>query len=588
MAQSSTEQDVVATSESKGNVAIDPASLIVTPAKEQPSWLQFFDNRVDVDPSSKKKLFNTNNYYDRAPFIFSKENSQDSKPISRNDIQNEINAIKKKLIEHKPKAIIVCNECGQQFSSDQPYSDREAHKGMGKCHPIWNMNPKVEKKDNTNGDNGDYKNEEKLEEIVIDKENNPEIFVHFSKNILDQVYGLSKFFVKMKELKEIILIESKLKNIDNGVCFSLPLFSVLPGLFYLYMAEVTSYNLEIWYNQLQLNNLNDIIDNDNNNKKNDSKNSSSEIWYTAPAYMFKLNNDEINVISKECMNFKFQQKSSSLTKENQRTLTSLERKLERNLKRFGEYLDSIANVNDSKDDKDSQEIKENEENSDKISFGDVFETGEFFARLSTRSPKDSIKITDEILAKYPNRIDRIKMIVDKLKCRTASDILNLFYQSQRIFGDLMNFNKFAKYNAFAHDTMNIVIRPYFKNLEPKMEFRLFIKNNKINAISQYLCYDQFEILQDITFLTKVRKKILNFYNDDNVCKKLGNVYKNYVLDVFVSVDLKSIFIIEINPFGAYSSSGSALYEWISDDNILNQYDDKNSPYMRVAKCFDKK
>jgi hypothetical protein len=45
-------------------------------------------------------------------------------------------------------------------------------------------------------------------------------------------------------------------------------------------------------------------------------------------------------------------------------------------------------------------------------------------------------------------------------------------------------------------------------------------------------------------------------------------YKEVTLDVYYDKETQNIFLIECNPFGAWSAAGSSLFEWKKDYDIL--------------------
>jgi len=102
------------------------------------------------------------------------------------------------------------------------------------------------------------------------------------------------------------------------------------------------------------------------------------------------------------------------------------------------------------------------------------------------------------------------------------------------------------------------------NIIKDLEFRIFIYQNKITAISQQFIY--------------IKNKILN----DEICQKIGLkikefVYKNIVSNIThitdYTIDLailknEDVYFIELNSFGKEYAAGSALFHWIIDEDIL--------------------
>ncbi len=95
------------------------------------------------------------------------------------------------------------------------------------------------------------------------------------------------------------------------------------------------------------------------------------------------------------------------------------------------------------------------------------------------------------------------------------------------------------------------------------EFRCFVSNHKIQGISQYHCYTKFPSLQDRDHILHIRDVIVKFHE----LAKTSLVMPNYVMDVAVLPD-SSCYLIEVNPFGPYMSSGAALFNWEKDGDLL--------------------
>ena len=56
-------------------------------------------------------------------------------------------------------------------------------------------------------------------------------------------------------------------------------------------------------------------------------------------------------------------------------------------------------------------------------------------------------------------------------------------------------------------------------------------------------------------------------------------YKSFVADIWIDFDDSKAYLIECNPFGIHSASGSALFNWKRDCDILYGIDTK-SPQFR--------
>lgn len=123
------------------------------------------------------------------------------------------------------------------------------------------------------------------------------------------------------------------------------------------------------------------------------------------------------------------------------------------------------------------------------------------------------------------------------------------------------------------DTKEIVLylTKFQYNLNRIREFRVFIHKNKITAISQQSIYDVNDILEPLNDKEKndlINKwiNIITTYFESDIKQKITHI-DSYVMD-FAILDNDSPFFIELNSFGKEFASGSALFGWIDDYNIL--------------------
>ena len=109
------------------------------------------------------------------------------------------------------------------------------------------------------------------------------------------------------------------------------------------------------------------------------------------------------------------------------------------------------------------------------------------------------------------------------------------------------------------------------NLNSIREFRVFVHKNNITAISQQSLYDINNILESLQEKEKndlINKwiNIIKSYHEKEIIKKITHI-DSYVMD-FAILDDGSPYFIELNSFGKEYASGSALFSWIDDYNIL--------------------
>ena len=129
------------------------------------------------------------------------------------------------------------------------------------------------------------------------------------------------------------------------------------------------------------------------------------------------------------------------------------------------------------------------------------------------------------------------------------------------------------HNVFEPDDIeiNFYLFPWLDINEDK-EFRIFVYNNEITAISSQHLYqvnNWLSKLSDDKIKEAVYKILLYF--DEHIKDKMTYM-GSYTMDLALVEPNNDLYFIEPNSFGKYYAAGSALYSWIYDHDIL--YDDK--------------
>eukprot|EP00027_Filamoeba_sp_ATCC50430_P014116 CAMPEP_0168574356 /NCGR_PEP_ID=MMETSP0413-20121227/19032_1 /TAXON_ID=136452 /ORGANISM="Filamoeba nolandi, Strain NC-AS-23-1" /LENGTH=380 /DNA_ID=CAMNT_0008607683 /DNA_START=165 /DNA_END=1307 /DNA_ORIENTATION=- len=224
--------------------------------------------------------------------------------------------------------------------------------------------------------------------------------------------------------------------------------------------------------------------------------------------------------------------------------------------------------------------------------------GNSFVKLSTRSPKDSItgEVNDRMksfltveldkakenlkksnnkdltLKEYENA-DSVAFVKASRKClvvHSGQEAIELFYKSSRIYEDLMKAEEHP--NKFK---LSIIIREWIE-MDPALEFRGFVFNHSLNAISQYCYYQFFDFLpkckdQIQTLLTsfydKEIKNIIPHTNcviDFAICKNSNNNTNDSNL-TFDDPSQWRVMIIELNPF--FTDTGACMFSWKNPEDV---------------------
>jgi len=215
-----------------------------------------------------------------------------------------------------------------------------------------------------------------------------------------------------------------------------------------------------------------------------------------------------------------------------------------------------------------------------------------FVRLSTRSPKDAVdkwpeklspelrqellQMADEVTSPLDTRERQTKIVkagthLDNnarlialkrafsrvLKMQTAEDVFELMSRSSRAISDLKRAIDYVEHIPW---NLKFIVREFvFVPIEG--EFRGFVHNKSLNALSQYYtdCY-----FPQLPYLkTRIQQNILQFFE---TIVKPAIPYDNYIIDFAFYPSTNEVKIIELNPFS--SSTGSALFHWVDDENVL--------------------
>ncbi len=200
-----------------------------------------------------------------------------------------------------------------------------------------------------------------------------------------------------------------------------------------------------------------------------------------------------------------------------------------------------------------------------------------FVRLSSRSPKDAAIPSR---AAFASRLEReratcrahgwndeaheynSRMVAysaaaaEGLCVQTGEGALELLKASERVYTDL----NFSLEVVEEYDT-KIVLRQWDTRVRDHMEFRVFVKDDRLTAITQYnhFCYYP----EVHAKCDEIKVKIISYWKEELQARlhRLGT----YVVDVAILSD-DSIIVVELNPFATISRAG--LFDWTMDKDIL--------------------
>ncbi len=212
------------------------------------------------------------------------------------------------------------------------------------------------------------------------------------------------------------------------------------------------------------------------------------------------------------------------------------------------------------------------------------QTGKF-----TKLYEDEIEIiVGELNSSYPNMFnDGVGYFVrvNNVSLKYGEHKEGPYYSFRQILESIVS--SIRGHSPIKEDTTELVI--YFLdwvNINPKYEFRVFVFENKITAISQQNLYSiLFEEYTDNPekFEQDIKPKldlVVNYFYSVMI-QKIDWI-SSYTFD-FAIVDDQPYFI-ELNCFGKEYAAGSALFHWLLDENILyNRFETNNVIEFRYTK-----
>jgi hypothetical protein len=195
-----------------------------------------------------------------------------------------------------------------------------------------------------------------------------------------------------------------------------------------------------------------------------------------------------------------------------------------------------------------------------------------FVRLSSRSPKDAVSsalydlylrerddlhksghpqdaVTDKIAYNRAN--------VRVLRVTSGKQALFFFINSNRVREDLQALVKLTTLPD-SEPLTQIVIRKW-EEILPEFEYRAFIYNSKITAITQY--YKTTYVPEMVALKESLQNRMISFF-EENIKGRIPTT--DYVVDFAVDPHSDTIWVVEIN--NPPPVAGQALFDWDSEND----------------------
>tara|TARA_R100001163_G_C5044044_1_gene181615 strand:+ start:294 stop:1220 length:927 start_codon:yes stop_codon:yes gene_type:complete len=135
------------------------------------------------------------------------------------------------------------------------------------------------------------------------------------------------------------------------------------------------------------------------------------------------------------------------------------------------------------------------------------------------------------------------------------------------------------------ESLTLYFMPFQPKLDSMKEFRIFVKDHKITAISQQSLHRHSPWLNSLYEKGKLEEmithKILEPY-EKLILPKMKDYLDCYTMDFALIGDELDPYFIEPNSFGRNYPAGSSLFDWDLDDKILNSTNDDDTIYFRFT------
>lgn len=191
-------------------------------------------------------------------------------------------------------------------------------------------------------------------------------------------------------------------------------------------------------------------------------------------------------------------------------------------------------------------------------------TTEDFQDLTSRIKQAIVDLKGEVFVKlnWSAPLDASWLKGGSLKCLNSSEVYLLLKSSDRITFDIEHMFDLCVTNKDDDrvqlvcpkrpETFHLILRSW-ANLNPAMEFRLFVGNQSILGICQRDMSTYYDFLKND--MDDLEDLIVEFW-ENNVCAAFG--LDKYSVDVYVD-KRRRVWIVDFNPFG--DPSTSLLFDW---------------------------
>mmetsp|Transcript_20420 Transcript_20420/g.61012 ORF Transcript_20420/g.61012 Transcript_20420/m.61012 type:complete len:625 (+) Transcript_20420:36-1910(+) len=194
-----------------------------------------------------------------------------------------------------------------------------------------------------------------------------------------------------------------------------------------------------------------------------------------------------------------------------------------------------------------------------------------FMRLCGRSPKDADPLDrGRIRREYHNALAAMagdgtdparltpeeKMLaaakVGVMKCRTGADVMSLLLSSERVYSDMLDWLWYG-------EPEQIVLRQWQPDLSLDFEFRLYVHEGRLTAISQYDHYTRYDHLFPLKEM--LQQRMVALWEQIHPCVGVDS----YGMDLVYLPASDQLRFLELSPF--LRCTGAHCFRWGNPDDV---------------------
>eukprot|EP00927_Polykrikos_kofoidii_P060298 TRINITY_DN5530_c1_g1_i1.p1 TRINITY_DN5530_c1_g1~~TRINITY_DN5530_c1_g1_i1.p1 ORF type:complete len:480 (-),score=85.16 TRINITY_DN5530_c1_g1_i1:35-1474(-) len=203
-----------------------------------------------------------------------------------------------------------------------------------------------------------------------------------------------------------------------------------------------------------------------------------------------------------------------------------------------------------------------------------------FVKTSMRSPKDGVRVEH---APHTPPHERLQREVEACAVDSGAAALELLIASKRVMSDIGHFRRYRAQGA--SNEFNVVLRTWDDAVAGTVEWRCFVADGRLTAISQYHCYTALpEIVHaSAEELRATRDRLVAFHRRVHGAVEESVRVPSYVLDVATPVSgdqMTPVRLVEVNPL---HTSGGALFTWRHDTDVLLRGSTDGAVEMRLLR-----